>query len=209
MKTVSFVAMLGATSAKWGMGECPIVESLSDIDMPAYSGKWYEVYRDKHNFHEHFADCVTKEYEMNKAGNMDLYFRGYWNAFGWGKYGGIGGEVSDCGTNGLSDSTCMARFDKGWHKKTKHPLDVLATDNESYDIGYFCWSFKGLFHVSNLSIFSRTPVMSEEVQEEVKTVIHDKLPHYDLSQGMYWTKQGEDKCNYKWLSANGTKPVEW
>ena len=211
MKTVSFVAMLSATSAKWGFGECPTVEFMETLDMPAYAGKWYEVYRDKHNAMEWMADCVTKEFETNENDNLDLYFRGFYNAWGFGKYRGVGGEISDCGHNGLADSTCMATMG---HKKPytgqKRPFNMLATDYKSYDISYFCWSWKGMVHVTNLGISSRSIEMSEETQEEVRKVLHQKLPGYDLSQGMYWTKQGEDSCQYKWMADNnGTIPVEW
>ena len=65
--------------------------------MAAYSGHWFEVYRDKHNMYTSWADCVTKEFELNQNGTLDLYFRGYYNIHGWGKYSGINGEISDCG----------------------------------------------------------------------------------------------------------------
>lgn len=38
-----------------------------------------------------------------------------------------------------------------------------------------------------------------EIQKEVIKVIESRLPEYDLGEGMYWTKQGE-QCEYEWMS---------
>ena len=49
--------------------------------------------------------------------------------------------------------------------------------------------------------------MPEDVQVEVRKLIKEKLPHYHLSHGMYWTLQGEDRCDYYWRSEhNGDIP---
>ena len=205
MKQVSIIAMIGAASAKWGMGECPEVEFKENIDMAAYSGHWYEVYRDSHNMYTAWADCVTKEFELNQDGSLDLYFRGFYNLHGWGKYSGIDGKLFDCGENSLSSGTCMATMG---HSQHKHPFKMFATDYENYDIYYDCKSFWGIFHASNLSITSRKMEMSEDVQQEVRKLIKDKIPHYHLDSGMYWTKQGEDRCQYYWMSDHEGKIPE-
>ena len=82
---------------------------------------------------------------------------------------------------------------------------ILATDYVNYDIYYDCKSYLGMFHGSNLAITSRTIEMSQEVQQEVKKVIDEKIPFYNLQDGMYWTKQGEDKCQYYWMDENDSQ----
>ena len=198
MKSSAIIASIGAASAKWGLGSCPKVNYMEAIDMERYAGHWFEVYRDEHNWYTQYADCVTKEFELNQNGNLDLYFRGFYNWHGWGKYSGVGGEISDCGTSSglLQSSTCMATMGGS---PRKLPFDMLATDYDNYDIGYFCKDFYGFFHADNLAITSRTQEMSDEVQQEVRAVIAEKLPHYNLNDGMYWTKQGDDKCQYYWM----------
>lgn len=99
----------------------------------AYTGKWYEVYRDKWNPHTMMADCVTKEYSMNPQGEIDLYYRGYYNMLGWGKYSGIGGKVFDCEKGSPYSFTCFATM--GWFTK-KSQFKVFATDYKNYDIHY-------------------------------------------------------------------------
>ena len=164
--------MIGAASAKWGFGACPKVEMMETIDMTKYAGHWFEIYRDTHNMYTQGADCVTKEFEINDNGNLDLYFRGFYNWHGWGKYSGVGGEVTDCGaSNGLlAGSTCMATMGG---RPDKLPFDMFATDYENFDVGYSCKSFWGLFHGDNLSISARTEVMSQEAQEKVRSLISE------------------------------------
>ena len=135
MKSTSIMALIGAASAKWGFGTCPKVNSMESLDMERYAGHWYEIYRDVHGWYTQGADCVTKEFELNQAGNLDLYFRGFYNWHGWGKYSGVGGEISECGSsNGLFESsTCKATMGGSTEKC---PFDMLATDYDNYDIGY-------------------------------------------------------------------------
>ena len=202
MKSAS-ILLIGAASAKWGLGSCPKgIEYMNNLDMEAYSGHWFEVYRDQWNMYTTMADCVTKEFEFNENGNLDLYFRGFYNFHGWGKYSGINGELSQCGTSNSfygEPYTCQASMGYSSHQ---HGFKMLATDYDNYDIYYDCHEHHGIFHNTNLAITSRTQEMSEEVQQEVKRVIEEKLPSYNLRDGMYWTKQGEDKCTYYWMDEN-------
>ena len=78
-----------------------------------------------------------------------------------------------------------------------NPLKVFDTDYENYDIYYDCWTFLGLFSADNLSISARKTEMSMETQMKIRDVINEKLPHYDLDKGMYWTAQ-DDQCLYDW-----------
>ena len=144
------------------------------------------------------ADCVTKEFQLNQEGNLELYFRGFYNLYGWGKYEGVNGELSDCGGS-LEGSTCMATMGGSSHKKA---FKMLATDYKNYDIQYGCKPFWGIFYSDSFSISSRTMEMSDTVQAEVRTVVKSKLPHLHLQDSMYWTKQGEDRCQYYWMSDN-------
>ncbi len=93
----------------------------------------------------------------------------------------------------------MAKMD---HSTRKHGFKMLATDYVNYDISYDCKSFWGIFHASNLAITSREMKMSEEIQQKVRKVIKDKIPEYILTDGMYWTMQGKDRCQYYWMSDN-------
>ena len=64
---------------------------MDDFKPQAYSGKWYEIVRDRLNPYTISTDCVTKEFGMNKQGDVDLYFRGYYSLLG--RYSGIDGTM--------------------------------------------------------------------------------------------------------------------
>ena len=214
MKSITFAALLGLSAAKFRLGWCPDYQTQENFDAEAYSGQWFQVYRDRHNWWTRGADCVTKEFELTEDGNLDFYFRGFYNWHGWGKYLGIGGELTDMELGSPDTFTGMAtmhghcHWSKHWGGK-KTEFQVLATDYENYDVSYYCKDFHGLFHFDTLDISSRKPEMAEEVQEEVRAVIEEKLPRYHLDRGMYWTKQGEDRCDYYWMSENNGEEPKW
>ena len=62
-KTLLATTMLMAstTEAKIGWGACPKVEFMYDIDMEAYSGKWYTVKRDDSKNPMYTSRCDMKE----------------------------------------------------------------------------------------------------------------------------------------------------
>lgn len=191
------VALIGSTEAKFHHGGCPHVEYMQTFDKKAYVGEWYEIFRDRHNMYTHHAECVTKEFDVNDEGAVDLYFRGLYDSHWWHGYHGVQGTMYNCGkSEHPNDWTCQATM--GSHSKHLNPIKVFDTDYENYEISYGCWSFHGLFSFSNLAISSRETEMSTEMQAKVRAVIEEKLPHYHMDHGMHWTKQGEDQCDYEW-----------
>lgn len=54
-KLACISTMLGSASAGWGWGwNCPLVFPKMDLDTELFSGKWYEIYRDKD--HDKWSD---------------------------------------------------------------------------------------------------------------------------------------------------------
>ena len=117
---LSTMFMIGEAEGKLSWGECPKVSYLEKFDKSAYVGKWYEIFRDKHNLYTHHADCVTREFASNKEGNVDLYFRGFYNLFGWGFYNGIDGTLYNCDEGSADSFTCMATM--GHWSSQKYPI---------------------------------------------------------------------------------------
>ena len=75
------IAMFTSSAeGKISFGSCPKVEYVSNFDAERYSGKWFEVVRDRTNPYTISTDCVTKEFGPFNAEekSMDLYFRGYY-----------------------------------------------------------------------------------------------------------------------------------
>ena len=92
------VALLGLTQAKMGFGPCPEVELMSDLDTARFAGNWYEISRDSQFFMEMGYECTTQQYVLNDDGNLDFYYRANM-LHPMSMYGGIGGEVNNCGNS--------------------------------------------------------------------------------------------------------------
>lgn len=138
-KTIAAAAALALFSntaeAKISFGKCPEINNMSDFDAKRYSGKWYEIVRDRQNPYTISTDCVTKEFGTFKEADksMDLFFRGYY-AFKMG-YMGVNGTLYQCDEGSPDSFTCMATMGGGTHRS---PITVWNTDYDNFDISYTC-----------------------------------------------------------------------
>merc|ERR1711981_406929 len=163
------LALIGSTEAKFHWGHCPHVHFMQDFDKEAYSGQWYEIFRDKHNMYERHAECVTKEFDVNTDGAVELYFRGDYQSRWWSGYHGVEGTMYNCGLSDHPDDwTCQTTMGHSHHLID---FKIFDTDYENYEIYYSCWSFHGLFSFNNLAIGSRTPEMDFDTQAKVRNII--------------------------------------
>lgn len=64
------VGLAGCTGMPTG------AEPVTDFDLEAYLGTWYEIARLDHRF-ERGLDCVTAEYQRRDDGQVDVVNRGY------------------------------------------------------------------------------------------------------------------------------------
>ena len=85
------LANLIFVEARLSSGQCDDVEYISDFKPKKFAGHWYEIVRDSTNSHTILTDCVTKEFSLNKDGDLDLYFRGYYKFYG--DYMGVNGTM--------------------------------------------------------------------------------------------------------------------
>jgi len=193
---VATMALFVSTSyAKLGFGACPKVNFLTQIDMDAYSGKWYTVKRDDDKNPMYMARCDMKEFKNLGNGNGLLHAASYHGEETG--YKSFNASLVECGQH--DNSTCMVTNPK-WKEK-KYPFTLLATDYENYDVYYFCYPFAyGTMNFQMVIIGSRTPRMPEgEKLDEVKNVIKAQLPSYDLDTYTgYSPALHEDWCEYDW-----------
>ena len=77
--------------ARLSSGQCDEIEYISDFKPKDFAGHWYEIVRDSSNAHTISTDCVTKEFSVNKDGDLDLYFRGHYKFYG--DYMGVNGTM--------------------------------------------------------------------------------------------------------------------
>lgn len=184
------------TYAKLGFGACPKVNFLTEIDMEAYSGKWYTVKRDDAKNPMYMSRCDFKEFK-NLGDGKGLLHAGSYAGDETG-YKEFNATLIECGEH--DNSTCMVTNPK-WKEK-KYPYTLLATDYTNYDVYYFCYPFAyGTMNFQMVIIGSRTPEMPEgEKLEEVKQAIKEQLPEYDLdTYDAYSPDLHEDWCEYNFI----------
>ena len=197
MKFTAITALVGATSAAYSLGACPKIEYVDKFDATKYAGQWYNTHKDRLMPYTLTADCITQNFTPREDGNVDLYFRGYYWALA--DYLGVNGTMFQCGEGSKDTWTCMASMGSTSENAKRHPIHVLDTDYENWNIGYECKEhMHGTYKTEWVTINARTPQISDDSMNAALASIHKTLPHYDTSN---WTlthvKQG-DTCNYDW-----------
>ena len=74
---LSTFAIIG-TEARMSFGACPEMTYQENFDMNAFSGKWYELERDKIFTWEFGQECVTENFmpTSDDGAAQSFYFRG-------------------------------------------------------------------------------------------------------------------------------------
>ena len=201
MKFTAIVALAGAAQAALSFGKCPTVEYVDKFDATKYAGQWYNVYKDRWMPYTLTADCITQNFTPREDGNVDLYFRGYYWALA--DYMGVNGTMFQCGEGSKDTWTCQASMGTTDVHAKRHPIHVLATDYENWNVGYECKEHhSGFYKTEWVTINARTPQISDEAMNAALAAIKKQSPSYDTSN---WTltlvKQGET-CDYDWNLKN-------
>ena len=201
MKFTAIVALVGVAQSAISFGKCPKVEYVDKFDATKYAGAWYNVYKDRLMPYTLTADCITQNFTPREDGNVDLYFRGYYWALA--DYMGVNGTMFQCGEGSKDTWTCQATMGTTDSHAKKHPIHVLATDYENWNVGYECKEHHhGWYKTEWVTINARTPQISDESMNAALAAIKKQSPDYDTSN---WTltlvKQG-DTCDYDWNLKN-------
>merc|ERR1719329_18463 len=78
------------------------------------------------------SEFEYKRFTPDSNGDLDLWFGAYYDF----KYLGINGKMY-CTPD--TDPSCQATMgDEGIKNNKRSDIDILATDYENYDIGYYC-----------------------------------------------------------------------
>ena len=195
-KSTILCALVATTSARMTWGACSKDVKYIDNFKPAeYAGKWYEIVRDRFNPYTISADCVTKEFSVNKDGDLDLNFRGYYEMMF--SYFAGSGTMYQCDEGSPDTFTCMATMGGS---DRRSPLNVYLTDYNNYEIFYTCKDMMGgLMKSEMFSVNSRYPEVSDETLASINQQVKKNLPQYDLDSSWVLTKpiQG-NTCKYEW-----------
>ena len=189
---LAFIAALESAEARISFGSCPDYQNVSDFDVEAYAGKWYDQANGGWMLYTAGARCITKEFGLRDDGNLDLSFRGLYGLWG---YRSGDGALYQCDEGSADGWTCMATMGRS---SKRSPFPIFATDYENYEIGYSCRSMLGMKY-ENFSIATREREMSDGVRTLVKEALKVKLPSWADNFDSYitWTGQDDD-CEYSW-----------
>jgi apolipoprotein D and lipocalin family protein len=184
--------LLGMDSAMAGYihRKCQFPDVQQNFDTEAYLGNWYEQYRDKSLPYEH-GTCTTAGYSFRDDGDIRVLNNDYNESKQeWG--GGVGKAF-------LVDPS----KDEGYLKvkfvvfQPNADYKVIATDYETYTVIYTCFALP--LHVYGQEfvwVLTRDTEMSAEIEAEVRLIIKNAVPLYDLEENWQPTKQGGD-CPYQ------------
>eukprot|EP00586_Coscinodiscus_wailesii_P001766 CAMPEP_0172492238 /NCGR_PEP_ID=MMETSP1066-20121228/23314_1 /TAXON_ID=671091 /ORGANISM="Coscinodiscus wailesii, Strain CCMP2513" /LENGTH=209 /DNA_ID=CAMNT_0013261741 /DNA_START=77 /DNA_END=706 /DNA_ORIENTATION=+ len=190
---LTLAILLNNASAGFKIGKCADPEVVTNFSLNEYLGQWYEVSRDEYTIFELWAKCVTAKYTLNDDnGNVLVRNNSYYRLTGWV---GVNGEATLADPSS-GEANLEVAFGGNVPSGDNINYQVIDTDYEKYAIVYggseIVW---GLACVETVWVLSRTPMLSDEDIDNVKSVIKEKLPKYDYEGLAVFTKQGDD-CPY-------------
>ena len=84
-------ALLMTADARMSFGSCPTTENVSNLDVTAFAGTWYQIERDPMTPMNWMTECSYKKYTIDDNGDYDFYTGVYFDmAF---SYGGVSGKM--------------------------------------------------------------------------------------------------------------------
>merc|ERR1719313_478607 len=188
MVATTLAIFLASVEARISFGRCPSVNYMKNFDPARYSGKWYEVVRDRTNPMTISTDCVTKEFgpfdaSLNK---MDLYFRGLYGW--WMGYRGATGALWQCDEGSSDTFTCLATMGRS---AKRSEFNIFWTDYDNVEIYYSCSRHWGFWKFETFAVSARAQALTQETYTIANAAIKQQLPWYDLDKYsmFYWTKQ--------------------
>lgn len=111
--------------------------------------------------------------------------------FGWNDIIGQAVQTTQGGAN------LNVNFFRAASANEESNYHVLDTDYETYTIVYNCDNYWGGFaHADVLWILAREFDISESALADVRQIINEKVPHYDMRKDSQRTYQGE-QCEYE------------
>ena len=170
------------------------METQKNIDLAAYTGRWYEYAKDHSIPYELFGDCITATYGAYSEGSdVDITVDN--REFFWPIFSYI--ELNACARCNPEDGRCgVTRCGSEYLESAVMNYDILETDYENYSVVYSCtprlW---GLATDEAVWVLTREPSLNDDLFERAESKIKEILPNY----GWWWFKtkgrQG-DSCSY-------------
>lgn len=144
--TLLMYLLLLSTSCSRKSSDC---ETVKDLDIQCYMGKWFEIARLDHRF-EHSLVGVVTEYTLLPNGDIEVVNSGYWKDFS-GEYKTAKGIAK------RPDPQRPGHFRVAFVMRFYADYNVLELDNKNYT-----YALVGSNTNDYLWLLSRTPTLPEE-----------------------------------------------
>ena len=183
----SSAVLATAAQASFHMGGCPAFTDMgAEFDVTRYTGKWFEVVRDKFTTFEILSGCVQADYGLKDDGSISVSNMAHRFFLGWG---GIDGSAVQ------SDVTGPASLNVNFFAEPSADLPgnyfVIDTDYDTYSVVYNCAErLGGLISTDVMWILAREQVLSDDALIDIIKVIEEKVPGYGFFANHHMTRQG-------------------
>ena len=175
-KLINIILICCAASANAGFdaGFCASPSTKQNVSIDAYSGRWYEIWRDATIPFELGASCTTATYTKLTNTTIKVENRCYYWPLSFLAFNIEG--AAKCNAN----AQCYVSFTSPPFFDRDPNYLVLDTDYTSYSIVYSCNNFlNGLMKYENVWFLSRTPLVSTDLLNKVTNIITKKIPRYN------------------------------
>ena len=169
-----------------GKGRANPETDVTNFDYEAYSGDWYEIYRDKDFLFEPYDECVTQHNTYKPDEKKWKYWTNTVQYTSWKtpdpwKIGYVDGNDAEPGSLtkqiGYFNEDGTGKIKAG---PSKSELNILSTDYTNYSLIYGCTNFNWFpiwFH--NAWLLSRTPTLDDETVTMAQEKLTARIPSYD------------------------------
>ena len=203
--TVGVIALASSVEAAFRVSRCPDFAKMDSFDAFSFTGRWYEIARDKLTPFEAFASCANVDYDlMPDNETITVHNKGHWPLFGWLDARGTAVESDITGPASL-----VVSMDEDKPPLASMPgnFNILSTDYNSYAITYSCVELlEGAFSYDYLWVMAREPEITDEAMQSIVVEIERKIPDYRFQDNHKLTRQGES-CPYDQMPKNGRDPA--
>ncbi len=142
------------------------VETVDQVDIPRYMGKWYQIAANETSFNEDLV-AVTADYTLRDDGTVEVYNRAL--------KGGFDGEVDEItGTATVVDTATNSKLNVEFPGIANPPIRrgnywIVVLDEVDY-------SYAAVADPIGLTLFilSRTPTIDEELYQNILSELESK-----------------------------------
>ena len=179
------MVLAAVAQASFRMGGCPAFTQMEEFDINKYTGRWYEIVRDKYTPFEILAGCVNVDYGLKEDGTISVYNKAHRFFLGW-----TGGEASAIQSDVTGPGSLNVNFRGEPDASKPGNYFVINTDYDTYSIVYNCKEhFNGLFSSDVMWILAREPQLEDEALLDIIKVMEERVPGYNFFENHLMTRQ--------------------